>query len=90
VEETLVIGELAFDGIVRHVREILPKATATRRNGFKRMVVPETDAAEAASIPDLEVIPFKPLICAFKCILSPFMEHEKTVFLCVTSPLRIL
>jgi magnesium chelatase family protein len=32
-------------------------AATARQAGFKRIVVPETDAAEAALIPDLEVIP---------------------------------
>jgi magnesium chelatase family protein len=57
VEGTLVVGELSLDGAVRHVRGVLPMAAVARREGFKRLVVPEADAAEAALIPDLEVIP---------------------------------
>jgi magnesium chelatase family protein len=57
VEGTLVVGELSLDGAVRHVRGVLPMAAVARRQGFKRMVVPEADAAEAALIPNLEVIP---------------------------------
>jgi magnesium chelatase family protein len=57
VEGTLVVGELSLDGAVRHVRGVLPMAAVARREGFKRMVVPEADAAEAALIPNLEVIP---------------------------------
>ncbi|MEM5776198.1 MAG: magnesium chelatase domain-containing protein, partial [Anaerolineaceae bacterium] len=55
--ETLVIGELSLDGVVRHVRGVLPMAAVARREGFKRIFVPQCDAAEAALIPDLEVIP---------------------------------
>ena len=61
VEDTLVIGELSLDGIVRHTRGILSMAAAARENGFKRMVVPEGDAGEAALIPGLEIIPVKTL-----------------------------
>jgi magnesium chelatase family protein len=64
-QDTLVVGELSLDGIVRHTRGILPMAAAARANGFKRMVVPEVDAAEAALIPDLEIIPVKTLAHLF-------------------------
>jgi magnesium chelatase family protein len=57
VEGTLVVGELSLDGTVRHVRGVLPMAAVARREGFKRLVVPEADAAEAALIPDIEIIP---------------------------------
>jgi magnesium chelatase family protein len=40
-------------------------AAAARANGFKRMVVSEVDAAEAALIPDLEIIPVKTLADLF-------------------------
>ena len=61
VDNTLVVGELSLDGIVRHTRGILPMAATARANGYKRMFVPEVDAPEAALIPDLEVIPVKSL-----------------------------
>jgi magnesium chelatase family protein len=55
--ETLVIGELSLDGTVRHVRGVLPMAAVARREGFKHVFVPSCDAAEAALIPELDVIP---------------------------------
>ncbi len=61
VGNTLVVGELSLDGVVRHTRGILPMAATARANGYKRMFVPEMDAGEAALIPDLEVIPVKSL-----------------------------
>ncbi len=57
VEGALVIGELSLEGTVRHTRGVLPMAAAARDNGFQRVFVPRVDAAEAALIPDLEVIP---------------------------------
>ncbi|MCX7975569.1 MAG: YifB family Mg chelatase-like AAA ATPase [Bellilinea sp.] len=56
---SLVVGELSLDGSVRHVRGILPMAAAARQLGFTRMFVPEADAAEAALIPNLEIIPVR-------------------------------
>ena len=61
LEKTLVVGELSLDGIVRHTRGLLPMAAAARQQGYRRMIVPETDAAEAALIPDLEILPVKTL-----------------------------
>jgi magnesium chelatase family protein len=61
VDETMIAGELSLDGTVRHARGVLPMAATARAQGFKRMIVSETDAAEAALIPGLEVIPVKTL-----------------------------
>lgn len=61
LDNTLVVGELSLDGIVRHTRGILPMAAAARQQGYKRMIVPAVDAAEAALIPDLEIIPVNTL-----------------------------
>jgi len=61
VDNTIVVGELSLDGVVRHTRGVLPMAATARANGYKRMFVPEVDAGEAALIPDLEVIPVKSL-----------------------------
>ena len=57
VEGALVIGELSLDGGVRHVRGMLPMAALARDKGFQRVFAPVSDAAEAALIPGLEVIP---------------------------------
>jgi len=57
VEGALIVGELSLDGSVRHVRGVLPMAALAKENGFQRIFTPEMDAAEAALIPDLEVIP---------------------------------
>lgn len=65
VENTIVIGELSLDGVVRHARGVLPMATTARANGFKRMFVPEVDAPEAALMPDLEIFPVKTLADLF-------------------------
>jgi magnesium chelatase family protein len=53
----LVVGELSLDGGVRHTRGILPMAATALQNGYRKIVVPGMDAAEAALIPGLEVIP---------------------------------
>ena len=57
IHEALVVGELSLDGSVRHVRGVLPMAATAAQEGYKRIFVPQVDAAEAALIPGLEVIP---------------------------------
>jgi len=55
------LGELALDGSVRHVSGVLSAAIACREMGISSLVVPEVNAAEAALIPDIRVIPAKNL-----------------------------
>jgi len=64
-EETMVVGELSLDGLVRHTRGVLPMAATARKMGFKRIIVPESDAPEAALIPDIEVIPVTTLAALY-------------------------
>jgi magnesium chelatase family protein len=54
---TMIVGELSLDGTLRHVRGVLPMAATARAEGFRRLIVPAVDAAEAALIPGLEIIP---------------------------------
>ncbi len=61
MEKAMIVGELSLDGTVRHVRGVLPMAALARQLGYSRIFVPEVDAAEAALIPDLEVIPVSSL-----------------------------
>jgi magnesium chelatase family protein len=51
------LGELSLDGAVRHVDGILVAARWLRKRGYERVFVPAADAAEAALVAGLEVIP---------------------------------
>ncbi len=84
VENTLVVGELSLDGLVRHTRGVLPMAACARANGFKRMFVPEVDAPEAALIPDLEVFPVKTLADLFdhlsgRRLIQPYLPSADSL-----------
>ncbi len=70
VDSTLVIGELSLDGSVRHVRGVLPMAALARDKGFRRVFTPASDAAEAALIPGLEVIPVASLADLFSHLVG--------------------
>jgi magnesium chelatase family protein len=51
------LGELSLDGAVRHVDGVLVAARWLRKRGYERVFVPAADAAEAALVKELEVIP---------------------------------
>lgn len=70
VEGTLVLGELSLDGSVRHVHGVLSMAALAREQGFARLFVPESDANEAAPIPDLEIIPFSSLASLYAHLIG--------------------
>jgi len=51
-----VIGELSLTGEVRAVRGALAVAEGVRRHGLARVLLPRARAAEAALVPEIEVI----------------------------------
>ena len=74
LENGLVVGELSLDNSVRHVRGVLPMAAIAREQGFERIFVPKCDAAEAALIPGLEVIPVPSL-----AELAEFLQNRTDI-----------
>ena len=54
-KEVLFIGELALDGSLRPVSGVLPMVEAARKNGFKAVLLPEGNAAEAALISGINI-----------------------------------
>ncbi len=58
----VLVGELGLDGSVRGIRGTLPIAVAARDKKIKHLIVPETNAREAAVVSGLTVYPVKSLI----------------------------
>jgi magnesium chelatase family protein len=56
LENYIIVGELSLDGRVKPVRGCLSLALTARDTGFKGVILPETNAAEAAVVEDIEVI----------------------------------
>ena len=61
LERAGLVGELSLDGEVRAVTGVLPMAVAARERGLATLYVPEKNAAEAALVQGLEVIPVRSL-----------------------------
>ncbi len=78
-----LVGELALDGEVRPVPGVLSIAEAARAEGRSRLVVAPENAAEAAAIPGVEVLPAPHLGAvvahvAGKELLSPWVAPPAT------------
>jgi magnesium chelatase family protein len=61
VEDTLVVGELSLDGIVRHTPGIIAMVSLAAEKGMRQAIVPAEDATEAALIERIEVIAVRTL-----------------------------
>ena len=57
IDDYVMVGELALDGRVRPVRGALATAMMVRRKGLRGLIVPAQNAAEAAVVDDVDVIP---------------------------------
>jgi magnesium chelatase family protein len=64
------LGELALDGSIRHVDGVLVAARGLLKLGYERIFVPAEDAAEAAVVDGLEVIPCPSLIAVVNHLLG--------------------
>jgi magnesium chelatase family protein len=74
IQETLFLGELMLDGVIRPVRGVLSIAHAALQWGFKRIIVPKANQFEAALIKGLEVIGVDSLV-----ELVAYLRGEKTI-----------
>jgi len=61
LDDTVVLGELSLDGTVRHTHGVLPMVGVAREHGLRRAIVPAEDAAEAALVEGIEVVPVRHL-----------------------------
>ena len=55
IDGVAFLGELGLDGQLRPVRGVLPAVAAAAGRGFRRVAVPEANAAEAALVPGIRV-----------------------------------
>lgn len=58
LKRSLVLGELALDGKLRPVKGVLPIAVEAKKQGLEYLVVPRSNAAEAAVVEQLKVLAF--------------------------------
>ena len=84
-DQYLVAGELALDGRVRPIKGVLSAAMLTREHGCRGIIVPADNAAEAAVVDGIDVIPVTCLTEAVGFLsgqlpLEPFVIDLDEVF----------
>jgi magnesium chelatase family protein len=62
IDDFLLVGELGLDGSLRAVPGALPIAVAARANGIRNVIVPASNAREAAVVEGVNVYAMKSLI----------------------------
>jgi magnesium chelatase family protein len=85
LEEYVLLGELSLDGSLRSIRGALPVSIAVRDKGKRGVILPESNAREAAMVSGIEVIPVKTLMDAVTFLngeqeISPFSLDMEKVF----------
>jgi magnesium chelatase family protein len=71
LDKFVFLGELSLDGGVRPVRGALSAAIAARERGVRNVVVPETNAREAAVVEGIDVFAVRSLPQAVDLINAP-------------------
>lgn len=61
-DETILLGELALDGRLKPVRGVLPVVCFARDREYRRVIVPEANAPEAAAVKGIEIVPCMDLL----------------------------
>ena len=64
MDDYLIVGELSLDGRVKEVRGALSLALAARDLGFKGIILPESNAPEAAVVEGVDTLSVSSLITA--------------------------
>jgi len=76
LNETIFIGELSLEGLLRPVRGLLPMLLAAEKHGMRRAVVPEANLSEAQSVSRLEIIPASSLVQVLAIICGAEMPRQ--------------
>ncbi len=71
LDDCLVVGELSLDGGIQPTRGVLPAMVAARRAGLRRVILPTANAAEAAIVPDTEIVAVDSLYHVVAALTDP-------------------
>jgi magnesium chelatase family protein len=92
LDRYVMVGELALTGGVRPVKGVLPMALRAKQEGRAGILVPKENAAEAAVVAGLEVIPVQNLREAVsflegEVVIAPAKVDLEKIFECVPDEL---
>lgn len=74
LENLVVVGELSLDGTIHAARGVLPIAAAARKKGASALLLPAPNAAEAAVVGGLRLLPVRTLAEAVEILKRPAAE----------------
>ncbi|MDP5170654.1 MAG: ATP-binding protein, partial [Bacteroidia bacterium] len=85
ISDYLIMGELSLDGTLRPIKGALPIAIEARKREFKGFLLPAVNAAEAAIVSDLDVIPITHINDAIgfldgKLPIEPLVRDTRAIF----------
>lgn len=75
LSQYVIMGELSLDGEVKPIKGALPIAIQARKEGFKGLIVPNSNAKEAAMVNNLKVFG----VSHIKEVINFFENDEKTL-----------
>jgi magnesium chelatase family protein len=71
IPEVVLLGELSLDGSIHPARGVLPIAAGARREGLRGILLPASNACEAAIVTGLDVLPVTSLATAVRVLNDP-------------------
>jgi magnesium chelatase family protein len=71
IAELVLLGELSLDGSIHPARGVLPIAAAALHDGLAGILLPMSNASEAAIVAGLAVLPVKSLVDAVRALNDP-------------------
>jgi len=85
LEEYLIMGELALDGLLRPIKGVLPIAIEARKRGFKGFILPKENAREASIVNNLDIIGVETVDEAIKFLedsldIPPLVTDTRDIF----------
>ena len=76
LDDFLLVGELGLDGSLRAVQGMLPIAVAAKAKGIPNLIIPTSNAREAAVVQGVNVYPVKSLLGAVELVLAGIGEGD--------------
>src|SRR5262252_2828870 len=71
IADLVLLGELSLDGSIHPARGVLPIAAAALRDGLAGILLPASNASEAAIVEGLDVLPVGSLVDAVRALNDP-------------------
>src|SRR3989441_6443912 len=71
IADLVLLGELSLDGSIHATRGVLPIAAAARRDGLSGILLPVSNASEAAIVTGLSIFPVATLTDAVRALNEP-------------------